>query len=207
MRLTWRERYPCLSEKTGNTGFDAHYIYHTAWAARKISSEIKPRLHVDISSSLYFSTIVSAFFPVKFYDFRPADLTLSNLSTGSMDLNRLPFEDNSLKSLSCMHVVEHIGLGRYGDPLDPNGDIKAMGELGRVLAKKGHLLFVVPVGEPRIQFNAHRVYSYEMIVGHLKSLKLAEFSLIDDSGHFIENADPSLVKLQKYGCGCFLFQK
>lgn len=207
MPLLWRDRFVCLDEKTANIGFDAHYIYHTAWAARKIAKTIRPKLHVDISSALYFSTIVSAFVPVKFYDFRPANVDLSNLSTGAMDLSHLPFEDGSIQSLSCMHVVEHIGLGRYGDRLDPNGDITAMKELERVLKKTGHLLFVVPVGKPRIQFNAHRIYSYEMIINHLKPLKLKEFSLIDDNGKFTENAQPSEVAKQQYGCGCFLFQK
>jgi len=47
-----------------------------------------------------------------------------------------------------MNVVEHVGLGRYGEPLDPEGDIKAMRELRRVLAPGGSLLFVVPVGRP-----------------------------------------------------------
>jgi hypothetical protein len=59
-----------------------------------------------------------------------------------------------------MHVIEHIGLGRYGEALDPDGDLKAIRELVRVLAAGGNLLVVVPVGRPRIQFNAHRIYDY-----------------------------------------------
>ena len=39
-----------------------------------------------------------------------------------------------------MHVVEHIGLGRYGDQVDPDGDLMAMKELERVTAKLGKLL-------------------------------------------------------------------
>ena len=66
-----------------------------------------------------------------------------------MDLISLPFEDGSFHSLTCMHVVEHIGLGRYGDQVDPDGDLMAMKELERVTAKLGNLLFVVPVGIPK----------------------------------------------------------
>ena len=107
---------PILFENTPFTRFDAHYIYHTAWAARKVK-EIGEEKHVDISSSLYFSSIVSAFVPVYFYDYRPARLNLSHLYAGEADLTKLPFEDSSIKSLSCMHTVEHVGLGRYGDPI------------------------------------------------------------------------------------------
>ena len=198
--------YPCLRDKTFKTSFDAHYVYHTAWAARKVK-EISPERHTDISSSLYFSGIVSAFIPVDFYDYRPADLTLSNLKSASADLTQLFFADNSLESLSCMHTVEHIGLGRYGDPIDPVGDLKAISELKRVLAPGGSLLFVVPIGIPKIEYNAHRIYSYEMIKEYFQDFTLKEFSLIDDAGKFIENADPEKVKDQKYGCGCFWFIK
>jgi hypothetical protein len=118
---------PVLFENTPFTRFDTHYIYHTAWAARKVK-EIDPDFHVDISSSLYFSSIVSAFKTVKFYDYRPAKLNLSGLSSSSANLSKLHFEDNSVQSISCMHTVEHIGLGRYGDPIEPEGDIRAAHE-------------------------------------------------------------------------------
>jgi SAM-dependent methyltransferase len=202
--------YPCLEERTTTTDFDRHYIYHPAWAAR-ILSQTKPEFHIDISSTLYFCSIVSAFIPIKFYDYRPVKLNLEKLYTGSADLLSLPFEEGSVKSLSCMHVVEHIGLGRYGDPLDPDGDLKAISELIRVLAPDGNLLLVVPVGKKsRIMFNAHRIYSYEQILSYFSVLKLMEFALIPDdpnAGGLIYNASPDMVNVCTYGCGCFWFRK
>ena len=161
-KINWSDRFIYLSDNTKDTFFDAHYIYHPAWAAR-IVKELDYAKHIDISSTLHFSAIVSAFKTIEFYDYRPANLQLSNLSTNFADLNNLPFKDNSIQSLSCMHVIEHIGLGRYGDPLNPSADLKAMSELKRVIQIGGSLLIVVPVGKPRIQFNAHRIYSYELI--------------------------------------------
>lgn len=198
--------YPCIKDKTIKTSFDAHYVYHTSWAARKVK-EINSKKHTDISSSLFFSGIVSAFIPVDFYDYRPADLKLSNLTSHHADLTKLKFNTGSIPSLSCMHTVEHIGLGRYGDPINPDGDLIAIEELKRVLSEGGSLLFVVPVGQPKIEFNAHRIYSYEQISEYFKDLKMKEFTLITDSKEYIENANPSLVGNQKYGCGCFWFIK
>lgn len=207
--LRLKDFYPQIRDKTKTTGFDAHYIYHPAWAAR-IIAKINPKKHIDISSTLNFSTMLSAFIPVEFYDYRPANLKLNNLTSGKADLTSLPFEDNSIESLSCMHTVEHIGLGRYGDPIDPDGDIKAIKELSRVLAKNGNLLFVVPIGKPRIQFNAHRIYSYDQIIKYFPDLTLKEFSLIPDNAindGIIYNTNEYKANRQKYGCGCFWFIK
>ncbi|HWE01120.1 MAG TPA: DUF268 domain-containing protein [Tepidisphaeraceae bacterium] len=198
-----------LHDRTAGTGFDRHYIYHTAWAARKIR-RIGPSVHVDIGSSLFFAGMISAFVPLKFYDFRPADLRLDNLTTAAADLTSLHFPDGSVDSLSCMHVVEHVGLGRYGDPLDPDGDRKAMSQLARVIAPGGSLLFVVPIGRPLIRFNAHRIYAYRQVIDSFSSLSLVEFSLIPDGGvpeGLIVDATEAQADAQRYGCGCFWFRK
>ena len=206
--MRFSDIYPCIKDKTVKTGFDRHYVYFTAWATRKLQ-EYKPEKHVDFSSSLYFSGIVSAFLPIEFYDFRPADLELSNLKSLQADLTDLKLADNSLDSISCMHVLEHIGLGRYGDTLDPKGDIKAAKELSRVLTKGGRLLFVVPVGsESKIEYNAHRIYSYESVLFLFPDLQLKEFTLIPEkSGAPVIEANPALLKDENYACGCFEFIK
>lgn len=207
--IDFNNLYPCLDDKKTETEFDRHYVYHTAWAAR-IVENLKPEIHHDISSSLYFCSIISAFQKTKFYDYRPAKLHLSNLISEPANLLNLSFQDNSIQSLSCMHVVEHIGLGRYGDPLDPEGDLKAISELKRVTAKGGSLLFVVPIGKPKIIFNAHRIYSYAQILEYFSDFNLKQFALIPDDdkeGGLIEDASQSMADRQNYGCGCFWFIK
>ncbi|WP_443940069.1 DUF268 domain-containing protein [Pedobacter sp. MW01-1-1] len=205
-KIDENDLFPCLNDNTEKTNFDAHYIYHPAWAAR-IVKEISPIKHIDISSTLYFSTILSAFIPVDFYDFRPAELKLSNLISQKGDLLKFAFETNSIPSLSCMHTIEHIGLGRYGDPLDPDGDLKAIRELKRVCAIGGSLLIVVPVGSQRIAFNAHRIYDPTIFLTYMTGFKLQEFSLITDSEELIKNASLEEGAQQNYGCGCFWFIK
>lgn len=186
---------------------DMHYLYHPAWAAR-VLAKTKPERHVDISSYIFFNALVSAFIPIDFYDYHIWHINLDGLQSLQADLVNLDFDDGSILSLSCMHVVEHIGLGRYYEPLNPRGDLEAIAELKRVLAPQGNLLFVVPVGIPKIIFNLHRIYSYDQIISYFPELELVEFVLISDAtGGFVKKNAAELADKQDYGCGCFWFRK
>jgi hypothetical protein len=199
---------PQLSDRASVTPIDRHYTYHPAWAAR-VLARTRPEKHIDISSIVSFCAVVSAFIPVEFYDFRPAPVQLDGLYVGAADLTQLHFPSDSIASLSCMHVIEHIGLGRYGDPLDPDGDLKAIGELVRVLAAGGDLLVATPVGRPRVAFNAHRVYDHEAFARYFAPLELVEFALIEELGEsgLVVAPPPERVQMESYGCGCFWFRK
>jgi len=202
--------YPCLFDKTEETTFNREYVYHTAWATRCVK-EINPARHVDVGSTLYFSSILSAFIPIDFYDYRPAELALSGLGSYEGDLLHLPFKDNQLQSISCLHVLEHIGLGRYGDPIDALGDLKAIKELSRVTAPEGSLLVVVPTSkESRVEFNSARLYSYDDFVSRFPGFTLKEFSYIPEKaerGGLIDHASKSDIADDFYGCACYWFVK
>ena len=198
-----------VEDATATTGFDTQYVYHCGWAARELARRL-PARHVDISSALWFVSVASAICPIEHYDYRPPALVLPNVKVGACDLLNMPFADRSIESLSCMHVIEHVGLGRYGDAIDPLGDRKAMSELSRVLAPGGVLLFVTPVGKPRTVFNAHRIYAYEEIMAAFPGLVVESFALITDGKHggrLVLDADPAEVAEQKYGCGCWVFRR
>lgn len=199
---------PVFHERTTLMSFDKQYVYHTGWAAR-VLREISPKLHIDISSSIMFSSIMSAFIPIEHYDYRRPILNLVGLECGNQDLLNLRFKDGSISSLSCMHVIEHIGLGRYGDPINPTGDLEAAKELKRVLAPGGHLIIVVPLAEcARIRFNGHRIYDYKRITELFGDCDLIEFSFLNESTDFTfkRNAKAEDIAGSRDGCGCFLFK-
>jgi SAM-dependent methyltransferase len=173
--------------------------------ARKLA-QTKPARHVDFGGLTYFVSIASAICPIDFYDIRRIQISLPGVTTGTADFTKLPMPDNSIKSLSSGHCLEHVGLGRYSDELDVQGDLKAARELKRVLAPGGQALIVLPVGMPKIVFNAHRIYSYEMVLEMFSGLQLKEFTLFDPP-QYIENANPERVKGIAEGAGCFLFVK
>ena len=205
-RLAVRDAHPILGEATGITGYDPHYVYQAAWAMKKIMKD-KPIRHVDVASDHRFVTLLSTQLATIFVDYRPLNIKLSGLTPMAGDILNLPFETDSIISLSCLHVVEHIGLGRYGDPLDPLGTKKACHELSRVLAPGGRLYLSVPVGRPRVCFNAQRIHAVEAILEYLKPLQLVEFSGVGDDKNFIENAELSKFRDDDYACGMFWFKK
>jgi SAM-dependent methyltransferase len=197
---------PCLGDWTPSTPFDPHYFYQGAWAVRKLRDSGVAE-HVDIASSVLMISVLSGYIDTTFVDYRPLKTNLSGLRTMPGDILSLPFEDGSINSLSCLHVIEHIGLGRYGDPLDPLGTVKAAKELQRILAIGGILLVSLPVGRERICFNAHRVHSPMTILQFFSCLTLIDFSYVDDDGKFHENANPADAINLEYGCGLFNFSK
>ncbi len=200
------DTFPCLHDKTETTIFDPHYFYQNIWCFKKIFDS-KVQYHADIGSSHDFVGLLTTITKVTFIDIRPLKVNLENFESKKGSILSIPFENNSVFSLSCLHVAEHIGLGRYGDPLDPMGTKKAAKELVRVLAPGGNLYFSLPVGIPRLCFNAHRIHSPEQILKYFNGLDLVEFSGIDDNGNFLQNIDTSELKNCNYGCGLFWFTK
>ncbi len=205
-KLLSKNLFPILHEKVIYTPFDAHYFYQQLWAFEHIFKQ-RPKEHVDVGSTYEMSGYISKITKAVFVDIRPIPTSLKNLRVIKGDILELPFADGSIESLSCLSVAEHIGLGRYGDRLDPRGTRKACRELVRVLAKGGRLYFSVPVGKNRICFNAHRIHEPKTIVSYFSGLKLVEFCIVDDDGRFHERADYKKFSTLNYGCGLFLFQK
>ena len=209
MELQWRfARFTTYDKFLPAGSIRTHYFWQDLWAARKIVAN-KCTTHVDVGSRLDgFVAHLLPYCDVRYVDIRPLQEKVAGLTFIQGSILALPFEDNSIDSLSCLHVIEHIGLGRYGDELDPDGAVKAARELERVLKPKGRLLIGTPVGQEVICFDAHRVFSPSSVVKLFPKLQLKEFSLIDDSAdQVIENASLDEAGACHYGCGLYEFTK
>jgi SAM-dependent methyltransferase len=202
--LRWSDSYLCLSDATTTTAIDAHYFHQSAWLARRLAEQ-RPASHIDVGSSVSMLGVISGFVPTTFVDIRPVEITLKNFECLTGSIVALPFTDHSVESLSCLHVIEHIGLGRYGDPLDPAGSQKAAKELIRVLAPQGRLFLSTPVGRERVCFNAHRIFAPQTIVAMFGPLSLASFAWVDDRGVLRTDASLAEAAGANYGCGLFEF--
>ena len=208
--------YPCLADRWGEAGdLKDGYFHQDLLVAQRIH-DLKPRRHIDIGSRIDgFVAHVASFRAIEIFDIRPLSFTARNITFGQCDLSQtLPLElIGCSDSVSCLHALEHFGLGRYGDPIDPDGHKKALANLISMLQPGGHLFLSVPIGPQRVEFNAHRVFHPRHIVNLAgPSVALDRFSYIDDAGHLHEGCPiTGMTADEVYGCnygvGIFEFKK
>lgn len=207
-----KEEYlrPILFDKYAvNTGFDS-YFWMDLWAAKHIiSNGIKE--HYDVGSRVdgFIAHLLAAGLKVNMIDVRPFCGEAENLYTIVDDATMMrQFEDNSIPSLSALCSPEHFGLGRYGDPVDPEACFQFFEKVQQKLKPGGSVYLAVPVGQDRVEFNAHRVFRASTVISCFSKLRLVEFSVID-KGKIFYNED-----IQKYDdrdeghvVGLFCFEK
>jgi len=200
--LKTKDLYPRLYDDTAGTPVDPVYFYQNCWCAKNIF-ENKPARHFDIGSSSQLVGIISQFVPTTMIDIRPLPVHLKELDFLEGSILQLPFKDNEIRSLSSICVIEHIGLGRYGDPLDPRGSEKSAKELVRVLSPNGFLYVSVPIDSQNIiYFNAHRAFTRHYVLEMFKGLVLHEEKYIYGNNQY-EHYDPQ----RGFGTGLYCFQK
>lgn len=193
---------PYTDDCVETTPLDPVYFYQDTWAARKIF-ESKPARHIDIGSSAKTVGIVSQFVPTTMIDIRPITLKLDGLTFLKGSILAIPLVDQTVESLSSLCVIEHIGLGRYGDPVDAFGSEKAAAELKRVLAVGGNLYVSVPVDDRcRVYFNAHRAFTRDAVMELFAGLSLVE-EKYQYGETLVDRYEPSLG----FGTGLFHFRR
>ena len=143
----------------------ANYIdYECGFAAYRIS-RLNPKNILDIGSYRHFVLGMLSHFQVTTIDIRDRTPISNNEVVVTCDAKKLNLPDNEFDVVTSLCALEHFGLGRYGDELDLDADKKAFEEMIRVLKPGGHLIFTTTItrAQPSIAFNAHRIYSYEML--------------------------------------------
>lgn len=200
--LRARDLRPCLNDCTATTPVDPTYFLQDTWAARRIV-ERRPVRHVDVASSVKTMAVLAQVIPVTFVDIRPVELEMTGFTFVKGTVLELPFADRSVASLSSLCVIEHIGLGRYGDPLDAQGSAAAAAELARVLASGGDLYVSVPVDDAcRVYFNAHRAFTPEHVMGLFPELQLIEERYIYGCATY-----PNYDAVRGFGTGLYHFRR
>jgi len=205
--------YPCFDDKFDSSGqAKGHYFYQDLLIASKIFIN-QPQYHIDVGSRVDgFVAHVASFRKIHVIDIRKLNSQTPNIEYLQADMmSSLPADlINSSDSLSCLHALEHFGLGRYGDPICWDGHLRGLNNLILILKKGGKLYLSVPIGKPRIEFNAHRIFSVEYLLKMFEGkLQIENFSFVDDEGDLHMNMPLNIENiLNNFGCiyGCGIFE-
>jgi hypothetical protein len=209
------EILPCLHdwyEEGGNT--KGEYFLQDLYVARMIAQK-KPINHIDVGSSIEgFVAHVASFREIDVLDVRPITSEIPGIKFKQADLSSSmgDIEYESYSSVSCLHALEHFGLGRYGDPIDVNGHEKGLKNISNLLKSEGDLYLSVPIGKERVEFNANRVFDPRKIILLAKqcNLELKKFISIEKSVVIemsLEQINFEKLANQRYALGIFIFSK
>ena len=187
-----------------------HYFAQDIWGGNKIFRNA-PERHYDIGSRLDgFIAHLLTFREVYYIDIRPLPYEIPGLHFVQGDATILSgMEDGSIESLSCLHAMEHFGLGRYGDKINPDAYRKAAESMQRVLRKGGHLYIGVPIGPAdRLLFNAHRIFSVQTVLSLFEGMALRDIAIVEPEGVAAKPiGGQDYQDIQEDSCGLFEFVK
>ncbi len=206
-----RNLCPVISDKYAQAGTISNYFWQDLWAARLVIGS-GAKSHFDIGSRLdgFIAHLLAAGIDVTMIDIREFPGEVEHLRTVVDDattLHQIP--DGSIESMSAFCSLEHFGLGRYGDPIDPEACFKCFANIQRKLKKGGRLYISLPVGREKLEFNAHRVFYASTVIQCFDRLTLSEYACTSQGK--IEYA-PDIHKYDedphngeyRYGMFCFV---
>ena len=204
--------YPILHDRFDESGrMTGHYFHQDLYVAKKVFDK-NPKKHLDIGSRTDgFVGHVAVFRKIEIIDIRDQSSKVKNIIFKKADLMNEPPSEmlETYDSISSLHAIEHFGLGRYGDPIDYFGYKKAIKNISKLLEKGGVFYFSVPIGNQRIEFNAHRVFSLKYLIPLLQEFyTIKNFSYVNDKGDFFEEIELTESQINnslecRFGCGIF----
>jgi len=203
---------PILGEHNlPSSSFDLQYFYQDLLVANYIFKK-DPVRHIDIGSRVDgFVSHVASFRKIEIFDIRPNIFHHQNIIFNQADfMKQNILEQEITDSLSCLHTIEHFGLGRYGDRINPNGHIDGFNNILKLLKKNGFFYFSIPVSKfNRVYLHSERTFDPKEVLKWAKDLQLMQFDLIDEKGNIFYNLNLKNNSFSNlvYGCGIYTFKK
>lgn len=199
-------------DKYTNAGSIHNYFWQDLWAARLIH-ENRPAMHYDIGSRVdgFIGHLLSFGQEITLIDVRPLDTHIEGVHFIHSDATNLDgIEDESIESISALCSLEHFGLGRYGDTVDPEACFQAFKSICRKVKCGGRIYISLPIGQDHLEFNGCRIFYAQTVINEFKNMKLVEFS-ITHHGKIEYHADVSswddFSQPRGVCYGLFYFQK
>ena len=224
--IYFRKRYsgkmsfrPCLQDRFSEAGsIKSEYFWQDLLVSRWIH-EANPLTHFDVGSRIDgFIAHLASFRKVEIIDVRPISVEIPGVSFHQMDMMKafdesLPTMLGVCDSISCLHAIEHFGLGRYGDPINQFGYLLGIDNIAKMLIPGGVMYLSTPIGRERVEFNANWIFDPRTIIDRaaLGGMTLDRMVVVKHGQHVhnLEITTEALASLarQKYNLGIFVFKK
>jgi hypothetical protein len=201
---------PVLTDYADQAGAARGHYFHQDLLVATMIHRAAPRRHIDVGSRIDgFVAHVAAFRDIEVIDIRPLKIDHPRIAFLQHDILKLPQElRGAADSVSCLHALEHFGLGRYGDTIDPDAHLKGFSALGDLLEVGGTLYMGLPIGRSGVYFNAHRVFSpSDLLTWSKENFELNRFDYVDDAGDLHCEARVDNTPPLDYGCGIYTMTK
>lgn len=200
--------WPCWRDRFEAGGVAGGQYFHQDLLVAQWISAAQPRRHVDVGSRIDgFVAHVASFREIDVLDLRPVRSSASGIRFHQHDITTDdPTWEAATDSLSCLHSIEHFGLGRYGDAVDPDAWRTGWANLVKMVEPGGTVYLSTMIGPQRVEFDAHRVFDVQTLLTLVQpTCEVLEFAYVDDVGELHTDADwTSPAVASSFGCqsGC-----
>ena len=208
---------PCLHDRYEEGGTTkSEYFWQDLLVARWIF-DAKPLRHIDIGSRVDgFVAHVASYREIEVFDVRPITSVIPGIVFRQADFMQ---PDTTFPtagycdSISCLHAIEHFGLGRYGDPINVQGYERGLANMAYLLKPGGRFYLSTAIGIERVEFNANRVFAPRTIIAcaQASALQLQQLIVIGAGGtvRHLQASQGAIdeLALAHYNLGIFVFIK
>jgi ubiquinone/menaquinone biosynthesis C-methylase UbiE len=187
------ELWPYLNDRKSTAGSFMHEYFVQDVFAAQLVHRLNPQKIVDVGSRIdgYIAHLITSR-EVELIDIRPMDSVIKNLKFLQMNFSDYEsVKENYTDFVSCLHSIEHFGLGRYGDPIVKDAVPSALKSFSRITKSNGVFLLSTTFGKERVKFNAQWIFDFNKMKDQLQALGfvIEELYYLDDAAFKIADAN------------------
>jgi ubiquinone/menaquinone biosynthesis C-methylase UbiE len=187
------ELWPYLNDRKSSAGSFMHEYFIQDVFAAQLVHRLNPGKIVDVGSRIdgYIAHLITSR-EVELIDIRPMNSQIANLKFLQMNFSDCnSVKENYTDFVSCLHSIEHFGLGRYGDPITKDAVPSALKSFAKIVKPGGHFLLTTTFGRERVKFNAQWVFDFEKMKIQLEALNfvIEELYYLDQTVFKTANAE------------------
>jgi ubiquinone/menaquinone biosynthesis C-methylase UbiE len=187
------ELWPYLNDRKSSAGSFMHEYFIQDVFAAQLVHRLNPQKIVDVGSRIdgYIAHLITSR-EVELIDIRPMDSVIKNLKFLQMNFSDYEsVKENYTDFVSCLHSIEHFGLGRYGDPIVKDAVPSALKSFSRITKPNGAFLLSTTFGKERVKFNAQWIFDFNKMKDQLEALGfvIEELYYLDNTTFKIADAN------------------